>query len=52
MENATQALIIAFTVLVFVIALTVSMVSLNSVKRVSDTILTLKMKPTIIHIQM
>lgn len=39
MENATQALIIAFTVLVFVIALTVSMVSLNSVKRVSDTIL-------------
>lgn len=39
MENATQALIIAFTVLVFVIALTVSMVSLNSVKRVSDSIL-------------
>lgn len=39
MENATHALIMAFTVFIFVIALTVSMVSLNSVKRVSDAIL-------------
>lgn len=39
MENATRALIMAFAVFIFVIALTVSMVSLNSVKRVSDAIL-------------
>lgn len=39
MENATHALIMAFAVFIFVIALTVSMVSLNSVKRVSDAIL-------------
>ena len=39
MENATRALIMAFAVFIFVIALTVAMVSLNSVKRVSDAIL-------------
>jgi len=39
MENATQALNMAFAVLVFVVALTVSMVSFNKVKQVSDTIL-------------
>ena len=39
MENATHALLMAFAVMVFVIALTVSMVSFNSVKRVSDVIL-------------
>ncbi len=39
MENATHALMMAFAVLIFVTALTISMVSLNSVKRVSDAIL-------------
>lgn len=39
MENATHALLMAFAVVVFIIALTVSMVSFNSVKRVADIIL-------------
>lgn len=39
MENATHALLMAFAVIVFVIALTVSMVSFNNVKRVSDIVL-------------
>lgn len=39
MENATHALLMAFAVMVFVIALTVSMVSFSSVKQVSDIIL-------------
>jgi hypothetical protein len=39
MENASEALILAFAVIVFVIALTVSINSFNSVKAVADTIL-------------
>lgn len=39
MENATHALIMAFAVMIFVIALTVSIVSFNNVKRVSDAVL-------------
>ena len=39
MENASEALIMAFGVLIFVIALTVAMNSFNQVKRVSDIVL-------------
>lgn len=39
MENATHALSMAFAVMVFVIALTVAMVSFSNVKQVSDKIL-------------
>lgn len=39
MENATHALIMAFSVMVFVIALTVSMVSFSSAKQAADVIL-------------
>lgn len=39
MENATHALSMAFAVMVFVVALTVSMVSFNNVKQVSEIIL-------------
>jgi len=39
MENATQALIIVFSVLVFVMALTVTIVSFNNAKNAADVIL-------------
>lgn len=39
MENATQALMIAFAVLIFVIALTVSIVAFNNAKDTADIIL-------------
>ena len=39
MENASEALMMAFGVMVLVIALTVSMVSFNRVKNVSDIVL-------------
>ena len=39
MENASEALMMAFGVLILVIALTVSMVSFNRVKNVSDIVL-------------
>lgn len=42
MENAVEALKMAFAVMVFVIALTVSIVSFNSVKSTADTILYMK----------
>lgn len=39
MENATHALLMAFAVIIFIIALTVSMVSFSSVKHAADVIL-------------
>lgn len=39
MENATEALMMAFAVLVFVIALTVAITSFNQVKAISDVVL-------------
>lgn len=42
MENAVEALKIAFAVMVFIIALTVSIVSFNSVKSTADAILYMK----------
>ena len=42
MENAVEALKIAFAVLIFIMALTVSIVSFNSVKSTADAILYMK----------
>ena len=39
MENATHALIMAFSVMVLVIALTVSIVAFNNAKQTADIIL-------------
>lgn len=39
MENATHALLMAFSVLVFIIALTVSMVAFNNAKQAADILL-------------
>lgn len=42
MENATQALIMAFAVFIFIIALTVSMVSFSNAKETADAIIYIK----------
>lgn len=42
MENATQALLMAFAVFIFIIALTVSMVSFSSAKETADAIIYMK----------